>query len=116
MGMNHKFTVPFCQNTIGNTSESAAPLATHGHCVDDNNEIDLDLDSHDAPGGRTECFNNERNITEDDRRLTSKTLENTRLSNPEEINLDDIENEDEDVDAGDSICYAPCSATKRARV
>jgi hypothetical protein len=114
MGMNHKFTVPFCQNTIGNKSESTATLATPRNSVDDNNEIDLDLDSHNAPGGRKECFNNDRNATEDDRRHTSKTLENTRLSNPEEINLDDIESEDED--AGDSICYAPCSATKKARV
>lgn len=116
MGMNHKFTVPFYQNTIGNKLESTAALAMPGQCVADNNEIDLDLDSHDVPGGRMECFNNERNTIEDDRRLKSITLENTRLSNAEEINLDDIESEHEDADAGDSICYVPCSATKKARV
>eukprot|EP00804_Cyclotella_cryptica_P008594 CCRYP_007567-RA/>CCRYP_007567-RA protein AED:0.29 eAED:0.55 QI:0/-1/0/1/-1/1/1/0/522 len=106
MGMNHKFTVPFCQNTIGSTSEIYAPLATPGPCVDDNNEIDLDLGASDE---RHESFNNDHSTTEDD-----GILKNTSPSNPEEINLDDIE--DEDGDAGDSICYTPSSATKRPRV
>ena len=130
LGMEHKITVPFQRDVNDDQTSCRAPLAVHDPfeipIPNDDNEIDLDAD--DEVGADSKVNQHPKSTAHlvmpaahhsvgDDNEIDLDTAEDAmnhqciNATDPGEINLDDI-----DAEAGDSVCYSSKSAVKRPRV
>lgn len=127
MGMEHKLTVPFCGDVnTGVEPKRAPPVMPEPVQMSVNDDNEIDLDDDDGIVGNNQYAraplampapkqavndDNEIDLDAEDEAGDVIININTTTADPGEIDLDDVEEE-----AGDSVCYSSESALKKPRV